>query len=73
MEYNLEENPRKFAHMFKTKFKTMCRAFPSETRPRYVPVFKAVMNKNLDSMARSLLEIFMSEGFKEDIFISELK
>lgn len=73
MEYSLDENPREFAHRFKTKFEALCQAFPLESRPNYMPILKSVMIKHLDVVAKSQLEMFTTEGFREEIFISEVE
>ena len=73
MEYSLDENPREFAHKFKTKFEALCQAFPLETRPNYIPILKLVMIKHLDVEAKNQLEMFTTEGFREEIFVSEVE
>ena len=71
--YTIDENPRQFAHIFKTKFEALCTAYPDETRPDRTEVLKHILVQNLPGDMRQSMQCFMTKGFGEDLFIAELE
>ena len=73
VHYSMSEDPRKFANIFKTRFEMVYSAFPEETRPKRETVLKQILMQDLPLQIKNRLSCFMTEGYSEDLFISELE
>ena len=73
LEYDITENPRSFANLFKTKYETLKVSFSSEGCPSRATMLKQVMLKRLPTELRQRLELFQTEGYSEELFLTELE
>ena len=73
LEYDLTESPRTFAHRFKALYESLTTSFPTENCPKRATMLKQVICKQLPLDLRRRLELFMTEGYSEELFISELE
>ena len=71
--YDLDKNPRQFAHEFKIKYEAICTAYPETPRPDRVEILKDVCMDGLPADIKRTMRCFMSRGFGEDQFIEELE
>ena len=73
LDYDISENPRVFSNMFKTKYETLMNSFPTKGCPSRATMLKQVMTKGLPYEVKQRLELFLTEGYSEELFISELE
>ena len=71
--YDIEQNPRECAHIFKTKFEAICTAYPTAPRPDRTEILKQIFVQHLPSDVKQTMQCFMTKGFGEDLFIAELE
>ena len=71
--YNLEKNPRQFAHEFKIRYEAICTAYPETPRPDRVEIFKDVCMDGLPTDIKRYMRCYMSRGWDENQFIDALE